>query len=268
MEPLLLSIPKRKALQGLRNAIINRFEFHELNVQDLISLAYVYNIQLKDWILVHNIYASTFAGLYERNVVKSLMALFKERKNQIFVDVGAYAGLYTIIAAKHDLQVLAYEPNPINFRLLIENIRLKCLERNVLPLNAAAGERIGKAILKCPLSPIESSLMNRMSNSLKLKEIVVNVMPIDEAIRRYKLGPVGIMKIDVEGAGFKVLQGAENTIRSYKPHIIFEVHATFGDDEVKAVKSMKKFDYELKIIAQRHQRNFSVLLTPVSKKEH
>ena len=52
-----------------------------------------------------------------------------------------------------------------------------------------------------------------------------NVKFRTEKLDSYALEQVDILKIDVEGFEFEVIQGAENTIRSLKPRIILETHS-------------------------------------------
>jgi len=63
----------------------------------------------------------------------------------VFLDVGAHIGKYTILAAKRvgsEGLVIAVEPHPENYRTLIENIKLNSLN-NVIALNIAAWKEEG-----------------------------------------------------------------------------------------------------------------------------
>jgi FkbM family methyltransferase len=59
----------------------------------------------------------------------------------IFLDVGANCGLFSLLAARRltEGMVVAFEPNPVTYQLLLENIRLN-QARNVIPLNLALGD--------------------------------------------------------------------------------------------------------------------------------
>ena len=63
-------------------------------------------------------------------------------KDGVFIDIGANAGIFTLIASAH-LQrgrIFSFEPNPVVFADFLRNLEEnEC--RNVLPLNAAIGER-------------------------------------------------------------------------------------------------------------------------------
>jgi len=58
----------------------------------------------------------------KRMFCKLLSALFKKYGPGLFVDVGAYVGLYSVLAAKFGWRVLAFEPNPLSLLLLKYNL--------------------------------------------------------------------------------------------------------------------------------------------------
>ena len=75
-----------------------------------------------------------------------LIQYFKPEAGDTVVDVGAHIGLYTLIASNRvgsSGKVFAIEPDPMNFEILVQNIRLNNLE-NVLALNYAAYSEEGE----------------------------------------------------------------------------------------------------------------------------
>ena len=70
------------------------------------------------------------------NAIASISA-----RDGIFLDVGANCGLFSMLAARQltEGMVIAFEPNPVTYQLLLENIRLNHA-RNVIPLNVALGD--------------------------------------------------------------------------------------------------------------------------------
>ncbi len=51
----------------------------------------------------------------------------------------------------------------------------------------------------------------------------VRLIPLDDYIQEHPLPRLDLMKIDVEGAEVRVLQGARRTIARFRPVIVFEV---------------------------------------------
>ncbi|MCL7398586.1 MAG: hypothetical protein LZ165_06085, partial [Thaumarchaeota archaeon] len=65
-----------------------------------------------------------YAWKYEEKPSSLFRCLLRTLRHGVFVDVGAYVGFYTVLAARHGWKVVAFEPNPINVILLKYNISL------------------------------------------------------------------------------------------------------------------------------------------------
>ncbi len=129
-------------------------------------------------------------------------------EGDVFLDVGAHGGLYTIISGKAvgiKGKVLSFEPNPINLHFLRRNIKLNGLS-NIIVIPKAIGSKQGKVTLF--YSPSETALTSAGGN--REKNFEVDVITIDEIAN--KLDSVSVMKIDTEGYDYQVLRGALNTL--------------------------------------------------------
>jgi len=143
-------------------------------------------------------------------------------KDSVFIDVGAYQGLYTVYACKHAKKVLAVEPNPMALAYLKTNIALNnCHNTIVVP--KAAGDRRGVVKLRIPrparrgLIPTTASIIWSFEETL---EIDVEADTLDNIVDEAGLDTVDIVKIDVEGAEGLVVKGAERTLRKAKAILI------------------------------------------------
>ena len=68
------------------------------------------------------------------------------KPGQVFVDVGANVGLYTVLAAQlvgRTGKVFAFEPHAVNFGSLMENIALNGLEEACVPISTALSNEPG-----------------------------------------------------------------------------------------------------------------------------
>jgi len=66
----------------------------------------------------------------------------------VFYDIGANIGAYTLYAAKaRSVPVVALEPNPFSYRVLVHNLHLNGVTDRVLPLCLAAGAETGATVL-------------------------------------------------------------------------------------------------------------------------
>ena len=145
------------------------------------------------------------------------------QRDDIFVDVGAAYGIYSLAAAKiigKNGKVFSLEPAAGTFAHLKKNIVING-SANVTALQLAAADKAGKALLIH--HPDHSrNVLSRVDTAEDSEQ--VRTISLDELLQEYRLDRVEMVKIDVEGAEELVLRGAIHLIRSFKPIIIFEVN--------------------------------------------
>lgn len=214
-------------------------------------------------LFVHGARALAYVGAFEKDVLQTAKCLFKKYGPGLFVDVGAYVGLYSVLAAKFGWRVLAFEPNPLSLLLLKYNLLMNRVNNLVLVVNKAVGDREGIVTFRLGMSPSESSLTKFLSEDRVGGIVRVEIVPLDVVLEEARIYELLVMKIDVEGAGFEVLKGALKSIKTYRPYIIFEVHK--GSDEVKeflALALLKHLSYRFMVLEWRSHNNFIVLAYP------
>jgi FkbM family methyltransferase len=123
------------------------------------------------------------------------------------VDVGAFVGKYTIdvaLQSPHN-RVLAIEPNPISFSILMRNIKLNNVEKQVILVNEAVSDSRCKVAFK--LSGSVSKIAEARSSE-NIKTIEVNALPLFEILERHGINTsdIRLIKIDVEGYEHVVLK--------------------------------------------------------------
>lgn len=179
--------------------------------------------------------------LVSREFEDFMLKWFTPRKGEVFIDIGAHVGKYTVMGAKavgEDGQVIAIEPHPLNYRRLLQNIKLNRL-RNVTAINIAAWN----ARAKIKLFIHEVGGHHSVKSDVGLGFIQIDAARIDDMLSKIEnVHRVDWIKIDVEGAEYEVLQGLKETIRSYKPKIIMEV---FYENIDKVRAFLKSFSYNI-----------------------
>ncbi len=177
---------------------------------------------------------------YEKQIRK-----FFEIKNGIFIDVGAHIGKYTVVVGKkikeYNGKVIAIEPEELNFTTLLTNIKLNNLDSVVIPFNYACYSR--NSIVKLFMhADAGHSLVVKTS---KYKE--VKAKTLDNIVKQLNLSRVDLIKIDTECAEKEILLGSSNTIKKFKPNIIFE---SWTSDHTEACRRvLENFNYIIEEIA-------------------
>lgn len=152
---------------------------------------------------------------YEQESLLAWAAMVQPRR--VALDIGAYTGLFSIIAAKRGAEVVALEPMPANRWRLGVNADLNKVRINVLPV--AASDSIGSTYLfynqKVPLTTGAS-----LEPGIAAHNGMINVSTV--TIDALALTNVAAIKIDVERHEPCVIRGALATIERDKPTMLIE----------------------------------------------
>lgn len=151
------------------------------------------------------------------------------KEDDTVIDIGAHVGIFTLKAAAKAKRVIAIEPDPINYSLLVSNVKRNDLE-NVSTLNMAVSDfkgtaklHIGSASVFPTITPELISTEHHARRRYD-KYIIVKVSTLDELLEKSDLTTVDFIKIDVEGAELQVLKGARKTIANNN-HIYLAIAA-------------------------------------------
>ena len=141
------------------------------------------------------------------------------------VDIGSHIGV-SILYFKNmypNSTVIGFEPNPISFNLLSENIQINMLE-NVQIFNKAISKEEGTKpfYINANDSGWESNasfLKNGWTGKEKTKEIEIGTTRLDKYITR----DIDILKIDTEGSELSILK-SHKSLLSRIHNIAIEYH--------------------------------------------
>jgi FkbM family methyltransferase len=161
-----------------------------------------------------------WAGLSRDDAAILRLARAVLPRDGVFLDVGANVGLHTLALARHVAEggaVVAFEPHPINHRMLVHNLEQNQL-RHVVAENLGLAETAATLTGTANAGGGNWSLASRGDYRFE-----VRLLRLDDYLLDQPLPRVDVMKIDVEGAEVRVLRGARQTIERFHPLIVFEV---------------------------------------------
>ena len=142
---------------------------------------------------------------------------------EIVIDVGAHTGFYSLLAYKSGAKrVISVEPYMINYARLAMNLRA-----NGWPVSGcryvAASDMRGMVKLSIPATPHYCSTgCSVYEGDKRFGSSFVEMVLLDDLIDPSDYPKVNAIKIDVEGAAHKVLQGMPKLL-DQGPDIIIEV---------------------------------------------
>jgi len=146
-------------------------------------------------------------GVWEKRTTDFVKENLKE--GMVFLDVGAQAGYYTLLASQLGAKVYSFEPSTTNRALLEKNIKDNDY-KNIKVFDVALSDVRGKAKLYKGKTCGENSLFGQG----EFEEIKT------ERYDSLKLETPDMIKIDVEGAEMSVLKGMKKLLETKKPLII------------------------------------------------
>jgi len=139
------------------------------------------------------------------------------RENDVFLDIGAHIGIYTVRLAKRVSKVIALEPEPKNYNLLRRNIIINRVNDKTVALPIAASNVDGYTYL-CVKRGSGAHTLEDLRNCIKKVKLVT--LRMDTLLRILDIEKVDIVKIDVEGHKNKVVSGMREILRYSPPRVL------------------------------------------------
>jgi FkbM family methyltransferase len=197
------------------------------------------------------------SGFYEPDSLAAWMCAVVPGK--VALDIGAYTGLYSIIAAKLGARAVAIEPMPA------QQWRLSCNAQankaDVKLLAAAASDQDGAITLwHNPRVALTTGASVRKDKELHRDSLVVGCIRVDSLA----LSNVAAIKIDVEHHEDSVVRGAADTIASNRPVLLVETLTGAMRDKVLALLP----SYEVAAVLDGRNTLFVPQESTLCRKDH
>ena len=157
----------------------------------------------------------------------------------VLYDIGANVGIFTIYAAKATgVRVVAFEPNPFSFRVLVRNLELNGITALVIPLCLALGGATGPATLV--LSHMESgSIGNRLAAGKDDEgALILQTLAFGLDHLGGRLPAPSRLKLDVDGNEPEILAGARATLADHRLKSVLCEFDGQGEEAQKAMDSL------------------------------
>ena len=169
-----------------------------------------------------------YYGLHEFSDMGFLLHLL--RPGDLFVDVGANVGSYTVLASGVcGARSISFEPDPKTMVDLLANIEANNLANHVTAMQMAVGAKAGELNFTVGLDTMNRIVDSGFDSSIKTQTVAVSML--DHELRR--MSPI-FMKIDVEGFEEKVIEGADQTLAN--PSLIAILLETVNENVLSILK--------------------------------
>ena len=188
------------------------------------------------------------------NMVKSsfentMKKQFDKEPDGLFLDVGSNIGKYTVMMARRGFNVLAFEPDNENLKVLRKNIILNRINKNVSIISKAAWS--SNTVLRIyknrgmgeqtQVGRLETKIMSPTSTDY------ISAVKIDDIVRGRK---VSLAKLDIEGSEIDAFKGMKDTFRN-NPNmkVIFEAW-NFGNHVEDSKKILTSYGFQMRDISE------------------
>lgn len=193
------------------------------------------------WPMGFSIY---WTGFHEFREMLFLNKFLNE--DMVFVDVGANMGEYSLFAAKrlHKGKVLAFEPLPKMFAMLVANISLNQFT-NVVAFQYGLSDRDDVM----PIHEVEDA-HEGLSTFFPGKRIINNKVDValknfDREFENFGISRIDFIKIDIEGGELGALKGAQKSIERFKPAVMVEINQPTYEAAGYSVEDVYQFFKEI-----------------------
>ncbi len=187
------------------------------------------------------------ARTFDRAVIREIHLEDEYRLNyfilpdhSIIIDIGAHIGIFSIYCSKMSKKIYAYEPVTSNYYLLKKNINLNSLGAKIIPLDSAiSDEQENLRIFLSNENMATHSIFKKSKDYMDFKAIT-----LEDVIIENKIHKCDLLKIDTEGAEYKILFGLPNKYFERIERIFLEYHDfTENHQHGEIIELLKKKGY-------------------------
>jgi FkbM family methyltransferase len=175
----------------------------------------------------------------------------------VVFDIGAHIGTYTLLALNRvgtQGKVVAYEPHPPTRQFLLRHLAMNGCTSRAVVRDVCCGSREGTAPFYFLPDRTEGVSGLVPVNGFQRRDVAVSTVDLEVGV--LGLRP-DVLKIDVEGAEFDVLRGAEETLRTDRPTIFLSIHpqalAKLGHSEELVIDWLRARGYRCDVLARDHE---------------
>jgi FkbM family methyltransferase len=207
-------------------------------------------------------------GFWEEGLTR--MLLEHVREGDVFFDVGAHFGYFTLLGSvlvRQSGRVHSFEPTPSTYQLLCKNAATKT---NVLASNLALYSESTDLPFN-DYGPVWSAfnslargkLDRETLEEIPVRTICVKALSLDDYVAHRRIEKVDFVKIDAESAEFEILRGMKRVMEVMRPMISIEVGDTdaLGDKGSRELvtylceRGYEPYEYEGGNLARHHLRD-------------
>lgn len=184
----------------------------------------------------------------------------------LILDIGANIGWYSmVLSTKAKPTIVAFEPDTLNYKLLTENLEMNG-KGNVKAFNKAVSDQEGTLTLHLykGYNPGRHSFI-KQKNSVGTAEVPIIALDNFLVKEGFGLGPIKLLKIDIEGYELTALHRATHTLERTQ-HILTEFSPELmkaaGQEPMEYIRLLEHSGFHLQVIDEQglHKPDFETIV--------
>lgn len=175
------------------------------------------------------------------------------------IDVGGHLGFFSLYAAtlNSTVPIYTFEPHTGNYALLKENLKQNRV-KNVFPKNLAVSHEVGEIELLISKEDLNHSIIHAIEETGERQK--VGTITLEKILDRQQLGQVDLLKMDCEGAEFRILEDSPGHVFDKVSHIALEYHDWVpGGDHRRLKIFLEKQGYKVTNYPNRKMKELGFL---------
>lgn len=221
-------IGSSSALKGLRNFFLRKDSIAK-NIIVKVKREYPpFSVSFKYCAPIRDAAKAKKRGV-ENTLLRNTIKLLNDKgiaEKATVMDIGANYGYLSMVwsqtLAKNGGTVHSFEPGKNIYRTFKETLRQNGqLVDNIIPVNKAVGRESGDIEL------IDFGTTSNINQNIDFNiqsRYIVPLLSIDDYVNENSLSKIDLIKIDVDGIEYDILQGAKSTLLMYKPVLAIETN--------------------------------------------
>jgi len=188
------------------------------------------------------------------------------------LDIGAHIGVFSIYASviNPKCQIFALEPEPANFELLKDNLKLNHTE-NVKVIRAAlvSGDELNTNLYLSKNTHNHSTVSLRggpdpsypLGTSYAISSsITVPAINLERLIKEQKIKQIGLLKMDIEGAEFDIISNIKYPIFNHIQNLVVEYHESNNHKRPELETLIRSHGFSVEHFPNKFDKRFGLLV--------
>ncbi|MBT4121277.1 MAG: FkbM family methyltransferase [Candidatus Magasanikbacteria bacterium] len=187
---------------------------------------------------------------------RSIDSIIPNLKDPI-LDIGAHIGMFSLYASilNPDAKIISLEPEPENFKLLKQNLKqnhCKNIFTKQVALSHTQDTNINLYISK---DTHTHSTFSKTDSSIE-----VNTTTLEKLITQNRLGRIGLLKMDIEGAEFEIIKNIKQDTWGKIQYLVIEYHESENNKRTDLENIIRSLSFSIEHFPNHFDKRFGLLL--------